>query len=207
MRKDNRRPRASARPLDKSQQREMRKRVAGSGVFLGLRNNEAAPLENLLIGTAECLREFFYSNGYTITRSEWKSKKLHPVFEKFAGWVYAFYDENDVPLYVGETGRTLPKRIKEHMKKQAWRSIWAKVKVLPCPDQAERKVFEALIGLAGGYLANKAQPSGGDNFLDDTILSLIYLGDENNPLPWFPNDMILCHIKHVRSDLKNIPSK
>lgn len=207
MRKDNRRPRASALPLNKSQQRKMRNKVAGSCVFLGLRNNEAAPLEHLLFGTAECLWVFFLSNGYTITRSEWKSKKLHPVFEKFEGWVYAFYDENDVPLYVGETGRTLPKRLKEHMKKQAWHSIWAKVKVLPCPNQAVRKVFEALIGLAGGYLANKAQPSGSDNVLDDTILSLIYLGDENNPLPCFPNDMIRDHINIVRSDLKNTPSK
>lgn len=147
----------------------------------------ASILETHIISTADLLYEFFHLNGYMIVRNEWDSTKTAEPLRKYKGWVYAFYGEGDFPIYVGETGRTLTSRFGEHKKgNQPWWDVWKRVKVLPCPDQSTRKIFESLLGLAGGYQANILQPIGGDNIFDDVILSLLLLGNNNGRLPTFP---------------------
>jgi hypothetical protein len=82
-------------------------------------------------------------------------------------------------------------RFDEHSKKkQPWWSDWLAVKVLPCPIKSTRKLFESLIGVGGGYSANKMQPAGIDNIFDDVIISLTLLGNETNTPPTFPIKMV-----------------
>ena len=105
---------------------------------------------------------------------------------------------------MGETGRDFISRFSEHKRNKEWWPHWAAALVLPCPRQPIRKIFESMIGLAGGYGANRAQPQAGDNMLDDIILSLIFLGNDNNRYPDFPNEMIKNDLMLVRSCLDRI---
>ncbi len=201
--KDNRSPRAGVQSINPKKQKKARSVLYKGGVLVPF-NDSAAPLETMLVGSAFCLYDFFHENGYAIFRNEWESKKVHPALRSYVGWVYAFYGDDDFPIYIGETGRSLTRRFAEHMKTQDWCIGWRRVKVLPCPNQAMRKIFESLIGLAGGYHGNKAQPTGADNILDDTILSLLYLGNDNNRLPAFPNEGISTHLADVRSRIDDL---
>jgi hypothetical protein len=142
-------------------------------------HDEAAPFEDYLFGSATSLYAFFHTNGYKILRAEWTQGTISPPLRAYDGWIYAFYGEEDYPIYVGETGRTFIARFDEH-KEKSWWSNWKAVKVLPCPNKAMRKVFESLIGLAGGYQFNKMQPAGDDNLMNDIILSLLSLGNDRN---------------------------
>jgi hypothetical protein len=153
-----------------------------------LLQDAATPLETLILLTANNVYEFFHLNGYKVVRSDWEEELLDPRLRRYQGWVYAFYGVEDVPLYVGETGRTFVDRFKEHAKdEQTWWPEWTRVKVLPCPAQSIRKIFESLLGLAGGYQANKLQPTGVDNLFDDITLSLLLLGNDNGREPIFPD--------------------
>ncbi len=145
----------------------------------------SAPLEESIFGTAGILYEFFHSNGYMVRRNE----KISQALSDHQGWVYAFYDKQDVPLYIGETKRKFVKRFDEHSTKRWW-PYWDRVKVLPCPDRAMRKVLESLVGLHGGYLENKSQPLLGENAFDDVVLCLMQLGNDEDALPTFPNNMV-----------------
>jgi len=145
----------------------------------------SAPIEECIFGTAGILYEFFHANGYEVRRNE----VITPALAKHRGWIYAFYDEHDVALYIGETKRAFSTRFNEHCDKSWWPD-WDRVKVLPCPDAALRKVFESIVGLGGGYLANKSQPLIGENAFDDLVFCLLKLGNDECNLPRFPNDMI-----------------
>lgn len=188
MKKDNRLTRSDLPPMSAEDQKKLRAKLAMGGA-LSKFNATATPLESSIVCTANCLYEFFHSNGYMMLRSEWDKNTIVPVLRNYKGWVYAFYGDEDSPIYVGETGRTFMKRFAEH-NEQPWWSYWERVKVLPCPNQSMRKVFESLIGLAGGYEANKMQPTGADNIFDDVILSLLLLGNDDDTLPTFPNKMV-----------------
>jgi hypothetical protein len=152
-------------------------------------NDTFFALETSLFSTAENFYEFFHYNGYMIERSDWNKGQIAQTFSLHSGWVYGFYDHQDIPLYIGETERTFQKRFDEHVNKQWWPD-WFRAKVLPCPDPAMRKVLESLVGLHGGYLANKAQPVIGVNAFDEVILSLIKLGNDAGTLPTLPNKII-----------------
>ena len=67
-----------------------------------------------------------------------------------------------------------------------------------------RKVFESLIGLAGGYEANRMQPSGGDNIFDDVILSLLLLKNDTGDPPNFPNNMVRDNVEMLSDLLSNL---
>jgi hypothetical protein len=178
--------------LSKDEQKERRARLARQGVLTGF-TTKIAPLENFIIGSANCLYEFFHANGYMIRRTEWDQRAIVPALLQYHGWVYALYGEDEQAVYVGETGRSFRERFEEHEREESkkwWWKAWTAVKVLPCPDQSRRKLFESLIGLAGGYYANKMQPAGPDNLFDDVVLSLLLLeNDDREPLA-FPNDMV-----------------
>ncbi len=163
----------------------------------------AAPLEDYLFGTATSLYAFFHTNGYKILRPEWTHGTISQPLREYDGWIYAFYGEDDYPIYVGETGRTFIARFDEH-KEKSWWSAWKAVKVLPCPNKAMRKVFESLIGLAGGYQFNKMQPAGSDNLMNDVLLSLLLLGNDRNQPPKFPNQEILNSIELVSAHLERL---
>jgi hypothetical protein len=195
MKKDNRLTHSSGLKIPNSAeyQQGLRASLAARGVLAKL-NNTCAPLESSIICTADCIYEFFHSNGYIVLRSEWDTNMVAPALLSYLGWVYAFYGAGDAPLYVGETGRTFRERFSEH-DQQPWWQYWERVKVLPCPNQSMRKIFESLIGLAGGYMENKLQPPGGDNVFDDIVLSLLLLGNDGNFLPTFPNQMVYDHAK------------
>lgn len=154
----------------------------------------ASPLEMSIVSTAGSVYEFFHSNGLKITRKEWDENTIIPDLATYAGWVYAFYGTG---VYVGETKRTFKKRFREDSVRDWWPD-WRNVKVLPCPEQTIRKLFESLIGLSGGYTANKAQPAGKDNIFDDILASLLLLNNNNNEPPDFPNQMILDQAEHVK---------
>lgn len=206
LKKDNRSPGIYTLPMLPGDQQNTRSKLAQCGASAKL-NDIATPLENSLFGSASCLYEFFHSNGYMILRQEWEAKTIPSPICCYVGWIYAFYDKDDLPIYVGETSRTFMERFDEHIKKQSWWPCWSRVKVMPCPNQTMRKVFESLIGLAGGYGANKLQPAGGDNILDDVILSLLALGNEGNTLPIFPNEMIFNQTELLRANLEVIGVK
>jgi len=205
MKKDNRLTRNDWLPMSADDQKNLRAELEMRGVLAEF-HDTATPLESSIVDTASCLYEFFHSNGYIILRSEWIEKTIVPALSNYEGWVYAFYGDDDSPIYVGETSRTFMERFTEHKKKQPWWSCWKRVKVLPCPNQSMRKVFESLIGLAGGYVANKMQPAGGDNIFDEVILSLLLLGNDDGTLPTFPNKMISdqakLHLEQLPSELK-----
>ena len=181
-------------PASKSAQAKARAELASALAHQGLLtklHEQAEPFETRIVQTSTQLYEFFHANGYALEKLNWELGKVDYALSRYEGWVYAFYAESDVPLYVGESGRTFSERFQEHEKKQkqkanAWWPSWKRVKVLPCPDQAMRKVFEALIGLAGGYQANIQQPQAGDNIFDEIIISLIHLGNDHQRLPIFP---------------------
>jgi hypothetical protein len=178
---------AASEVLSAEQQQKLRTKFASlqnSLTFIEM----AAPLEQALFASASSLYEFFHDNGYMILRTDWEQKPIPDAPRSYLGWVYTFYGEDDLPLYIGETGRTFAARFAEHEKdKQIWWPDWHAVKVLPCPSQPIRKIFESLIGLAGGYIANKMQPEGVDNLLDDVVFSLLLLGNESNENPIFPH--------------------
>ena len=136
-------------------------------------NSKASPLENLLFNTATAIYEFFHANGYSVSRVRWDNKEVSPDLMSYCGWLYAFYGEQEYPCYVGETGRTINLRFGEHKRSAPWWPDWKNVKILPCPNKSVRKVFESLVGLAGGYYENKMQPAEADNILEDIILSLL----------------------------------
>lgn len=181
-------------PGSKSAQAKLRDGYAAAlaqrGVLAGL-HDCAEPFEKRIVHTASQIYEFFHANGYALEQADWLAGKIDAPLARYKGWVYAFYGVSDVPIYVGESGRTFVARFREHEKKQkqksnAWWPSWTRVKVLPCPDQTMRKVFEALIGLAGGYEANIQQPRAGDNIFDEILLSLLILGNNHKRLPIFP---------------------
>ncbi|MBJ9897949.1 GIY-YIG nuclease family protein [Burkholderia cenocepacia] len=189
MKKDRRLTQSGLPVLSVGMQKNCRAALEGSGALVPF-NKQRDPLESLIVGAASCLYEFFHSNGYLVHRAEWDGRKIVHSLLNYEGWVYAFYGENDDPLYVGETDRSFKVRFDEHKRKASWWSSWRRVKVLPCPNQSMRKMFESLIGLAGGYSANKAQPLGPDNIFDDVILSLLVLKNDTGEEPEFPNDMV-----------------
>lgn len=189
MKKDRRLTHSELPSLSVEKQKELRDGLEQRGVLVGF-NKQVAPLENFITGVASCLYEFFHSNGYMIQRTEWDQQTIPPVILNYAGWVYAFYGEDELPIYVGETKRGFGERFIEHCKCKEWWPHWTGVKVLPCPDQSMRKVFESLIGLAGGHVTNKMQPPGEDNIFDDVILSLLLLKNDADELPNFPNRMV-----------------
>ncbi|WP_272545882.1 GIY-YIG nuclease family protein [Burkholderia cepacia] len=189
MKRDKRLTQSNLPLLSSGMQEKCRAYLEGQGALVSF-NAQRDPLEALIVGAASCLYEFFHSNGYLIKRAEWDNRKIVRPLLSYKGWVYAFYGENDNPLYVGETHRAFKKRFGEHKKKAPWWRDWTRVKVLPCPNQSMRKVFESLIGVAGGYSANKAQPLGPDNIFDDVILSLLVLNNDVDERPEFPNDMV-----------------
>ena len=172
--------------LSAKEQQELRLKLASSGnfsEFIGM----TQPLEHALFSSASSLYEFFHANGYMILRTDWEQMQVPNAPRSYLGWVYAFYGMDDFPFYIGETGRTFAARFAEHEKDgQPWWPDWHAVKVLPCPNQSIRKIFESLIGLAGGYTANKMQPVGVDNLLDEVVYSLLLLGNEGNLPPIFP---------------------
>lgn len=152
----------------------------------------SAPIEESIFGTAGILYEFFHANGYLVQRNE----EITPTLLDHQGWVYAFYDKQDTPLYIGETKRAFFMRFDEHCNKDWW-PHWDRVKVLPCPDLALRKVFESIVGLGGGYLANKSQPLIGENAFDDVVFCLLKLGNDEGNLPTFPNNLIRYQINSL----------
>lgn len=167
-------------------------------------NDLSAPFEHMLMYTAFSCYEFFHSNGYRIPRAAWESKGVSPSLMSYHGWVYAFYAKQDCPLYIGETGRTIKVRFNEHEKGRykktlSWWSDWDDVKILPCPNKSMRKIFESLMGMAGGYCKNKAQPPEVDNILEDVILSLLLLGYDDEGLPKFPNHEISSSVNTLRA--------
>lgn len=204
MKKDRRLTHSDLPSLSVEDQKKIRTGLEQHGVLVGF-NKQAAPLEHLILGATSCLYEFFHSNGYMIRRSEWESETIVPVILSYAGWVYAFYGEDELPLYVGETSRGFQARFTEHRDKGVeWWSNWTGVKILPCPDKSMRKFFESLIGLAGGHVANKMQPPGGDNIFNDVILSLLLLKNDAGELPNFPNDMVRDNVKMLSVLVSNL---
>ncbi|MET3115821.1 hypothetical protein AAKU64_000024 [Undibacterium sp. GrIS 1.8] len=204
MQSDNRMPINGRPKMSSNDQEILRSRLFDFGV-LNEFYDSASPLETSILSSATSLYEFFHSNGYMIRRSEWELKGIYPGPRSYRGWVYAFYGEQDSPIYVGETGQQFTKRFNQH-KKQLWWQGWERVKVLPCPNQTMRKVFESLIGLAGGYSANIMQPTGEDNILNDVILSLILLGNETCAKPTFPNQMILDQANQLQYEVEALGS-
>lgn len=184
---DNRPPENEclAIPALAKEQRLMRKQLERRGALHRF-HQHAGPLEQRLFSSAHNLYVFFHDNGYKITKGDWDAGAINASFLRYRGWVYAFYGDEELPIYVGETGRTLKHRFFEHKKRANWWEHWAGVKVLPCPNQSIRKYFEALIGLAGGYNANKQQPVGPDNIFDDILLSLLLIGNDKERPPIFP---------------------
>lgn len=203
MTKDRRLTQSNLPSLSVEDQKNLRTGLAQKGVLVGF-NKQVSPLENLISGAASCLYEFFHSNGYMIRRAEWDQRTIVPALLNYVGWVYAFYGEGELPVYVGETGRGFQDRFTEHSRRATWWPLWTGVKVLPCPDQSMRKVFESLIGLAGGYEANRMQPSGEDNIFDEVILSLLLLKNDAGELPSFPNNMVRDNAKMLSDLLSNL---
>jgi hypothetical protein len=149
---------------------------------------KAGPLNELLILLTSKLYVFFHDNGYLIRRDEWESHETPNALRTSAiGWIYAFYGDKDVPLYVGETGGDISTRFYKH-KQKGWWSDWKSMKALPCPSTDVRKFFESILGLGGGYTENKLQPpsNGNEDFLDSTIYALLLLGYGDNGKMRFP---------------------
>lgn len=203
MAKDRRLTQSNLPSLSVEDQKNRRTGLAQRGVLVSF-SSQVAPLENFITGSANCLYEFFHSNGYMIRRAEWNQQTIAPALLNYVGWVYAFYGEGELPVYVGETGRGFQNRFTEHSRCAPWWPLWTGVKVLPCPDQSMRKVFESLIGLAGGYEANRMQPSGGDNIFDDVILSLLLLKNDTGEPPNFPNNMVRDNVEMLSDLLSNL---
>ncbi|OFZ15345.1 MAG: hypothetical protein A2X86_17675 [Bdellovibrionales bacterium GWA2_49_15] len=174
----------------------------------------AEPLEKFLVGAVLSLYEYFHSNGFHITKNEWNNySHIDSVVKKHSGWVYAFYQKNDTPLYVGETKRTLRQRFNEHQRsrKNDWWKTWNSVKVLPCEEVSSRKFFESCIGIAGGYSMNKLQPAQGRDVLSSSLLGIIDLKkriSNTSPLLRHHNEKDLIKIphKHVCGNLTLIKS-
>ena len=203
MKRDHRSSAKNIQALTPKEHKQLIADIKSKGLIQSL-HDEAAPLEDSIVCTSGSLYEFFHSNGYQLLRDEVTGKLVDRALCIQKGWVYAFYDDLENPLYVGETGREFMKRFREHSKNRDWWKHWTRVKVLPCPDKAIRKLFESLLGLAGGYLENKNQPPGGDNLLDDVLISLVALGNNNGRPPSFPNRMICNQVDMVRKSLKAI---
>ncbi|WP_165645976.1 GIY-YIG nuclease family protein [Bordetella bronchiseptica] len=203
MTKDRRLTQSNLPSLAAEDQKNLRTGLAQRGVLVSF-NKQVAPLENLISGAANCLYEFFHSNGYMIRRVEWDQRTVVSTLLNHVGWVYAFYGEDELPVYVGETGRGFQDRFTEHSRCAQWWPFWTGVKVLPCPDQSMRKVFESLIGLAGNYQANRMQPSGGDTIFDDVILSLLLLKNDAGEPPNFPNNMVRDNAEMLSDLLSNL---
>lgn len=203
MKKDRRLTQSNLPLLLEEDQKNLKLELLKRGGLVGL-NNQLAPLENLILGAAECLYDFFHTNGYLVRRAEWDKQIITPALLNHFGWVYAFYGDDELPVYVGETGRSLRDRLREHKKFAQWWPHWIGVKVLPCSDQSIRKIFESLIGLAGGYQANRMQPTGKDQIFNDVLLSLLMLKNDTNDLPNFPNEMILDTVDMLSKFLSNL---
>ncbi len=164
-------------------------------------------MESLISSANGCLYHFFHENGYRILRSEWDPRSVAPAVASYQGWVYAFYDSRDNPLYIGETGRSFLRRFKEHGKSKnsaRWWPDWTGAKILPCPSQTMRKFFESMLGLEGDYQGNVMQPAGEDNMFDEVILSLLLLRGNSCEFPIFPNDMVRDHAEAI---LELVPAK
>ncbi|WP_155624723.1 GIY-YIG nuclease family protein [Burkholderia vietnamiensis] len=196
MKRDKRLTQSGISSLSAGMQKKARADLLGKGELIPF-YRQGAPLESLILGAAQCLYEFFHSNGYMIHRAEWDGRKIVRALSDYEGWVYAFYGQDDDPLYVGETDRTFKARFAEHQRKALWWRSWSRVKVLPCPNQSMRKVFESLIGVAGGYAANRAQPLSPDNIFDDVVLSLLSLKNDAGEKPEFPNEMVRHHAEAI----------
>lgn len=134
---------------------------------------KAEPLERKLGDAAFSFYDFFHANGLHLTRKEFKnlkSQKSRVLNRK--GWIYAFYGDDDLPIYTGETKRSALARFSEHKKSKWWKQ-WSDVKILPCEDQSSRKLLEAMLGFSGGYEHNVSQPSHKEEILYLVLLGLI----------------------------------
>jgi len=187
---DYRNPSSKAKAKSPARQKKERDKLASEGAY-SWTDGSAEPLNTMIVGASLSVYNFFHDNGYMIIRDDWKSSGINPALAAYVGWIYAFYGDGDTPLYIGETKRAFGTRFKEHQrKKQKWWPHWTRVKVLPCPNQSVRKIFESLIGLAGGYIGNRAQPEGVDDLFTDIILSLTALGNDAETKPIFNNETV-----------------
>ena len=106
--------------LSAEEQQKLRTKLANTQNALKF-IEKAAPLEDALISSANSLYEFFHDNGYMLLRTDWEQKPIPNAPRSYLGWVYTFYGKDDIPLYIGETGRTFAARFTEHEKdKQIW---------------------------------------------------------------------------------------
>lgn len=191
-------------PDSKIGQQELRREMERRGMLRRF-NKLIAPIEQLIAGAASCILEFIHSNGYLVRRHEWESEGVGSALQNYNGWVYAFFNAEDEPIYIGETSRTFGERFREHSTKKAiWWSDWRAVKLLPCPNQSVRKIFESIAGLSEAFVGNKLQPPIEGDIFNDILLSLMLLGSDGNSPIDFLHENVEINIINVKNHLREI---
>ena len=89
------------------------------------------------------------------------------------GAVYVYFDKNKTPLYVGEAGRPIKRRMHDqtspHKNKDWWKS-WTTVRFLQIPNQTDRLTLELLLilSLNPSFNSKPGPRMFADMFLDAT---------------------------------------
>jgi GIY-YIG catalytic domain len=106
-------------------------------------------LRRSLACVAKDAKDWFWSATTEKTRDEYFAKgKLG---DDGSGAVYAYLDENNKALYIGEAGRPIKRRMhdeKSPHKHANWWECWKKVRFLQMPCRTDRLALELLLILA-----------------------------------------------------------
>lgn len=104
--------------------------------------------ESLTI-TAHAAKNWFWAKTCPKSREEFFARgKLG---DAGIGAVYAFLNENGEPLYVGEAGRPIKRRMHDQTsphKRAEWWGEWRTVRLLSVPDRTDRLTLELMLVLA-----------------------------------------------------------
>lgn len=104
---------------------------------------------NSLSSSADAARAWFMAETSAKSRDDYFAKgKLG---DPGNGAVYAYFCKDGKPLYVGEAGRPIKRRMHDqtspHKNGQWWKS-WETVRLLPVGDRTDRLTLELLLVLA-----------------------------------------------------------
>ncbi len=158
-------------------------------------------IKAIIFGACSMFYEFFHENATLITRENWEQGKYPDMFKKDRGWIYTFYLNDRVAIYVGETKQTLRERFYDH-KNREWWNDWQYISALPCNSQSDRKLLEAMLGASEMFLKNKLQPPTSEDVLNSTIKRLVDYNNRINYCSEGVDDML----EYINSELEESKS-
>lgn len=110
---------------------------------------ETQALQKSIQSSADTARAWFLKRAVEKNRIDWETK--NGLSDSGVGAVYAFFNENDQCLYIGQTTQSIKSRANietsRHYDKEWWPS-WTKLRFVNIQNQTDQLVIELLLILS-----------------------------------------------------------